>query len=89
MKWKLLLPFTDLFSRRFESNDFELAGLLAHLSFCGLPVAMYRNSGGDCKKVIKAYSCGYSSGIAPDSLFRLTPESRKLVNQIAAKVENK
>jgi len=37
MKWKQLLPFTDLFSRRFDLNDFELAGLLAHLLFEAFP----------------------------------------------------
>jgi len=40
------------------------------------------------KVLFEVYSCGYSSGIAPDSLFRLTPENRKLVNQYIAKVEN-
>jgi len=38
MKWKQLLPFTDLFSRRFAYIDFELAGLLAHLTFAAFPL---------------------------------------------------
>jgi len=40
MKWKQPLPFTDLFSRRFDLNDFELAGLLAHLLFETFPPRM-------------------------------------------------
>jgi len=37
------------------------------------------------KKFIKAYSCGYSSGIAPDSLFRRFPD-REVGHQDATKV---
>jgi len=61
---EMQVPFTDLFSRRFDSTNFELAGLLAHLSFCGLPVAMDRNSGGDCKKGSSRFT---AAGTAPVS----------------------
>jgi hypothetical protein len=63
-KRKLEEPFTDLFSRRFDSTNFELAGLLAHLTFCGLPVAMNRNSGGECKKFSSRLT---AAGTAPVS----------------------
>jgi hypothetical protein len=86
IKWKQPLPFTDLFSRRFDLNDFELAGLLAHLLFETFPPRMVRAVA--CgQKVLKAYSCGYSSGIAPDSLFRRFP-NREVGHQDATKVEN-
>jgi len=39
------------------------------------------------KSYSEAYSCGYSSGIAPDSLFRYTSVNRKSINQVATKVE--
>lgn len=67
--------------------DCELAGLLARLTFCGLPVP-FKTVAEVAKSYSEAYSCGYSSGISPDSLFRLTSKLRKLVNQYAAKVKN-
>jgi len=88
MKWKQQLPFTDLFSRRFESNDFELAGLLAHLTFCGLPVANNRNSGGDCKKFYKGLQLRVQLRHQTGFPFQTHSRNRKLVNQVAAKVEN-
>ena len=50
---EMAIPFTDLFSRRFESNWLELAGLLAHLTFYGLPETINRNSGKWYKKFYK------------------------------------
>ncbi len=68
--------------------DFELAGLLAHLAFCGLPAATNRNSGRDYKKFYKGLQLRvqlrYYTGFPFLTHFR----NRKLVNQIAAKVEN-
>jgi len=66
-----------------------MAGLLACLLLGAFPSRVLGTVAGITKSFSKAYSCGYSSGIAPDSLFRLTSVSRKLVNQVAANVEKK
>jgi hypothetical protein len=58
------------------------------LLFAAFPLRVTGAVAGIAKSFAKVYSCGHSSGIEPDSLFRLTPENRKLVNQVAAKVEN-
>jgi len=41
-----------------------MAGLLAHLTLCGLPVAMNRNSGRDYKKFLPRFT---AAGTAPVS----------------------
>lgn len=47
----------------------EVAGLLARLLFEAFPSRFSRNSGiCSSKSIFQAYSCGYSSGFAPDSL---------------------
>jgi len=63
-----------------------LAGLLAHLTFCGLPVPNGAVAE-FAKNYSEVYSCGHSSGIAPDSLFLIHFRNRKLVNQVGTKVE--
>ena len=53
--------------------DFELAGLLAHLAFCGLPAATDRNSGRDYKKFLQRLT---AAGTAP--VFHRIPYSDSL-----------
>jgi hypothetical protein len=89
MKWKQQLPFTDLFSRRFDLTNFELAGLLAHRTFYCLPVAINRNSGGDCKKFYYGLQLRVQLRHQTGFPFQTRFQNRKLVNQDAAKVENK
>jgi hypothetical protein len=50
----------------------RMAGLLAYSIFAAFPSPVYwGNSGKKCKKLYRVYSCGYSSGIKPDSLLIL------------------
>ncbi len=58
--------------------DFELAGLLAHLAFCGLPVTTNRNSGREYKKFLQRLT---AAGTAP--VFHRIPYSDSLPKQEA------
>lgn len=70
------------------SVDFELAGLLARLAFCGLPVPQ-----GTVAEVAKALQRLTAAGTAPVShripFSDALPENRKSINQDATKVGNK
>jgi hypothetical protein len=75
MKWKQQLPFTDLFSRRFDLKILNWQVFWLTSIFAAFPSRRIETVAGIAKSFTKAYSCGHSSGIAPDSLFRLTPET--------------
>jgi hypothetical protein len=65
-----------------------LAGILAHLTFFGLPIRNW-NSGVRSRKLLKAYSCGYSSGFTPDSHIKDNSSVQKNSTNLLAKVEIK
>jgi hypothetical protein len=60
MKWKQQLPSHRSFFPKIRLKKIELAGLLAHLTFCGLPVPC-----GTVAELAKAFRRFTAAGTAP------------------------
>ncbi len=71
----------------FPEDSNELAGLLAHLAFCCLPVATNRHSGGDYKKVFKGLQLRVQLRYFTGFPFETPPRKQEARHQIAPKVE--
>jgi len=65
-----------------------LAGLLAHLTFCGLPAPNVRAVAGITKSFYKGLQLRVQLRYCTGFPFQTIFEKMKLVNQVAAKVEN-
>lgn len=81
------MPFTDLFSRRFDLTNFELAGLLARLAFCGLPILPEARQWRRLQKHYRGLQLRVQLRYRTGFPFQTHSRNRKLVNQYAAKVE--
>jgi len=88
MNRKQAATFHQSFFPKIRIAKNEMAGLLAYLLFGAFPSVNKRTVAGITKSFSKAYSCGYSSGIAPDSLFRLTSETESSSTKSCQKYEN-
>jgi hypothetical protein len=81
------MPFTDLFSRRFDLTNFELAGLLAHLTFAAFPSRRIETVAEIAKSFHRGLQLRVQLRHRTGFPFQTRSRNRKLVNQIGSKVE--
>jgi len=88
MKWKLLLPFTDLFSRRFDLKILNWQVFWLTSLFAAFPSRRIETVAGIAKSSLRGLQLRvqlrYRTGFPFQTHFR----NRKFVNQVIAKVEN-